>query len=55
MPWKSKDAERHTKKADTPAEKRQWKEVANSVLKRTGDEGRAVRQANAVIAKRDKK
>lgn len=54
MPWKSKDAERHTKKADTPVEQRQWKDVANSVLKRTGDEARAIRSANAVVARRKK-
>ena len=28
-----------------------WAEVANSVLSDTGDEGRAVREANAMVAK----
>ena len=28
-----------------------WAEVANSVLSDTGDEGRAVREANATVAK----
>ena len=28
-----------------------WTEVANSVLSDTGDEGRAVREANAAVAK----
>ena len=51
MPWKSEDAERHTKKADTPALQRLWSEVANRVLEATGDEGRAIREANAVIAR----
>lgn len=54
MSWKPQDARRHTKKASTPKKQRQWKEVANSVLARTGDEGRAVREANGVIKARRK-
>ncbi len=54
MPWTPKDATRHTKKADTPTAKRQFAEVANSVLKKTGDEGRAIREANAVVGRRRK-
>jgi hypothetical protein len=49
MPWKPSDAASHTKKATTPKLQRQFADVANSVLKRTGDEGRAVREANAVV------
>jgi D-aminopeptidase len=52
MPWKPSDATRHTKKATTPIAKRQFADVANSVLEKTGDEGRAVREANAAVAKR---
>ena len=55
MPWKAKDARRHTKKAKGSKAKRQWKHVANSMLERTGDEGRAVAAANSVIKKRGKK
>jgi len=56
MPWKPSDATRHTKKAGSSAKaKRQWSDVANSVLKKTGDEGRAVREANAVIGRKKKK
>ena len=51
MPWSSKDASKHTKKADTPAEKKQWAKTANSVLKSSKNEGKAVRIANAAIAK----
>ena len=40
------DAERHTKKADNPKRQRMWAEIANSVLAETGDEGRAIREAN---------
>lgn len=49
MPWKPTDAKRHNKKAKSGKKSRQWADVANSVLKRTGDEGLAVREANGVI------
>ena len=52
MPWAAKDAQRHTKKARSAPAKRQWRDVANSVLARTGNDARAVRAANAVIARR---
>lgn len=55
MPWTAKDASKHTKKADTPAEKKQWAKTANVVLKSSKDEGKAVRIANASIAKGEKK
>lgn len=55
MPWSPKDASRHTKKAKSPVAKRQWRDVANSVLERTGSEGRAVREANAVVKRRRRK
>lgn len=51
MPWQPDDAPRHDKKADTPHLRRLWSEVANKVLSDTGDEGRAVRIANAAVAK----
>jgi hypothetical protein len=53
MPWTPSDAAAHTKKATTPKAQRQWSEVANSVLQATGDEGRAVREANGVAMKQD--
>lgn len=52
MPWQPSDAQRHTKKADTPKAKRQWRDIANSALERTGNEGLAVREANGVVKKR---
>jgi len=55
MPWSAKDAARHTKKAKSPTAKRQFAHVANSMLKKTGDEGAAIRAANAAVAKRRKK
>ena len=52
MPWAPSDAEKHTKKADTPAKQRQWANVANNTLDKTGDEARAIREANAVVARK---
>jgi hypothetical protein len=51
MPWTPNDAERHTRKAATPTLKELWAKVANESLQRTGDEGRAIREANAVVAR----
>ena len=51
MPWSAKDASRHTKKAKTPKAKRAFAHASNSVLERTGDEGRAVRAGNAAAAR----
>jgi len=51
MPWTPNDAERHTHKATTWTLKELWAKVANECLERTGDEGRAIREANAVIAR----
>lgn len=55
MPWSPKDASKKTKKANTPKEKEEWSKVANSVLKKTGNDAKAVRIANSVIAKNDRK
>ena len=49
MPWAPYDAERHTHKATTRELKELWAKVANDCLERTGDEGRAIREANAVV------
>jgi hypothetical protein len=49
MPWTPDDAERHTHRAATRELKELWAKVANECLKQTGDEGRAIREANAVV------
>jgi hypothetical protein len=56
VPWKPSDAGRFNRKLrkGSAKRKRQFAHVANSVLKRTGDEGRAIAAANAV-AKRSRK
>lgn len=51
MPWTPNDAERHTHKAATAELKELWAKVASDALQRTGDEGRAIREANAVVAR----
>ena len=55
MPWALSDAPRHTKKATTKAAKKQWKTVSNKILDESGDEGKAIRIANAAVKKRKKK
>jgi uncharacterized protein YdaT len=55
MPWAPKDARRFTKRAKSPTAKRQFAHVANAVLKSTGDEGRAIRSANAAVKKRKRR
>lgn len=50
MPWTVADVPGKTKKAKTPKQRRQWVDVANGELRKHGDEGRAIRAANAVIA-----
>jgi hypothetical protein len=52
MPWSANDAERHTHKATTGELQVLWAKIANECLERTGDEGRAIREANAVVARR---
>ena len=51
MPWTASDAERHTHKAATRQLQELWARVANESLDRTGDEDRAIREANSVVAR----
>ena len=51
MPWTANEAERHTHKASTPALQELWAKIANESLERTGDEARAIREANAVVSR----
>ncbi len=39
------------KRPITAKRQRMWSEIANSVLTDSGDEGRAIREANAAVAK----
>ena len=53
MPWHSQsDVKRHNKAAGKSKRKgKVWRKVANAVLKSSGDEGRAIREANAVAGR----
>ena len=48
MPWTVEDVDRHHKGLSA-AQKRQWVAVANQQLAEHGDEGRAIREANAAV------
>jgi len=49
MPWQPSDAPAKTHYADTPKLQALWAAVANKTLEASGDEGRAIREANAVV------
>ena len=51
MPWTARDVSRHNHRAKSPKRRRQWRDVANSILARTGDDARAIRGANAAVKK----
>jgi uncharacterized protein YdaT len=51
MPWTSKSAKGHTKKASSGILQRQWKDVANSMLKSGKSEASAIKGANAVVGR----
>ena len=50
MPWTPNDARTQTHKATTRKPKKPWAK-RQRMLERTGDEGRAIREANAVVAR----
>ena len=55
MPWLTDaDSLRHNRLAEGRLGEI-WRKVANETLERTGDEGRAIREANAVIGRIDEK
>lgn len=45
MPWSSNDADRF-KKGLSENSKRRWAEIANEVLRKTGNESNAIKVAN---------
>jgi hypothetical protein len=55
MPWIHSDATRFTKKADTQHKRQIWAETANSELKRTGDDGAAIKAANSAVKHYDER
>lgn len=54
IPWQVGDVAAHNKSAKSKKAKENWVAVANSVLKQTGDEGRAIAAANSAVSKRFK-
>lgn len=52
MPWRSSDVPEKTKKAKSPVAKRQWVHIANQLLAAGKPEAQAIREANAVVARR---
>lgn len=51
MPWTPQDATSYSRMATTETIKRLWCEIANQVLAKSGDEDRAIREANAIVAR----
>ena len=49
MPFSSRDAKSHTKKASGGSLSKLWAEVANRQLKKTASDASAVRLANYVV------
>lgn len=52
MPWSTEEAREKNHHITSDEQARQWVHVANGVLERTGDEARAIREANSVIMHR---
>lgn len=50
MPWQASDAQKHNKGLNKSQQK-QWSSVANAILGKTGNEGKAVRIANGAVSK----
>lgn len=46
MPWTTGDVDQHIQGL-TPKQKKRWVATANAVLAKTGDDGQAIRIANA--------
>jgi hypothetical protein len=55
MPWIPEDAASHTQKTTTIELQELWAQVANERLESTGNEGRAIREANAVVARQEER
>lgn len=48
MPWSPGDVKRHNKSADP----NKWTAIANAILAKSGDDGKAIRIANAKAPKK---
>lgn len=54
VPWDSKSFKKHNKKL-SDAQAKKAARIANAILEKTGDEGKAIRIANAAVKKGKKK
>ena len=54
MPWNGKTFKKHNKKL-TGAQSSKAAEIATAILRKTGDEGKAIRIANSKFKKKKKK
>jgi uncharacterized protein YdaT len=55
MPWSGSSFAKHNKSLRSPHAKAVAAKIANQVLSRTGDEGRAIREANAAVGRMRRK
>lgn len=55
MPWTENDAHHKTRHANTARKRTKWANIANGVLEKSGDEGKAIRIANAAVHPRTHK
>ena len=51
MPWTGSSFSKHNKALKSPHAKAVAAKIANQVLSRTGNEGRAIREANAAVSR----
>ena len=51
MPWSAKEAAHKTKEANTPKKRKAWATIANKALKTYKSEAKAIKIANAAVAK----
>lgn len=52
MPWTGESFKKKHNQKLTPAQARKAADIANAILKETGDEGKAIRIANAKVKKK---
>jgi hypothetical protein len=55
VPWTTQDVGKKNSKVKSAKRRKQWVDVANSVLKRTGDDATAIKEANGVAKKMARK
>lgn len=54
MPWTAEKYRKSHNKKLTPAQAKKGSKIANAILEKTGDEGKAIRIANSLAKKKSK-